>query len=95
MASTEVKTGEHGAVDHPTIDTGWRREPADAPSARFGWHGVATKTFYIAGWFSVFAVLAMIIGNHEGRVEDLYLIGFAALMAYFLIKGMVTKKKWS
>lgn len=87
MASTDVEHAE-------TVDTGWVREPADAPSARFGWHGVATKTFYIAGWFVVVALFAMFIGNHIGHVEDLWLAGTAVVVAAFLLKGMLTKKKW-
>lgn len=86
MASTEV--------EHHAIDTGWRHEPADAPSARFGWHGVATKSMYIAGWFCVVVLLCMMIGNQKGHVEDLYLIGFAVVLAIFLLRGMLTKRKW-
>ncbi|GAC68973.1 DUF2631 domain-containing protein [Gordonia soli] len=88
MASTEV---EH----HDEVDTGWVREPADAPSARFGWHGQGRKTFAIAGWFCVLALLGMLIGNHIGHVEDLYLIGGAIVLAYFLLKNTLPKRgKW-
>lgn len=88
MASTDVEHAEE-------IDTGWRHEPADAPSARFGWHGVATRTFYIAGWVCVVILLAMFFGNHVGHVEDIWLAASAAVLAVFLLKGMLTKKKWS
>lgn len=88
MASTEV--------EHDSVDTGWVREPADAPSARFGWHGRATKTFFIAGWFCVLALLGMLIGNHTGKVEDIWLICIALALAFFLIKGMFFNRdsKW-
>ncbi|MEE3850672.1 DUF2631 domain-containing protein [Gordonia sp. LSe1-13] len=85
MASTEVEQ----------IDTGWVREPADAPSARFGWHQSARKGFMFAGWFCVLALLGMLIGNHTGRVEDLYLIGFALVLVYFLVKPAFAKRgRW-
>lgn len=88
MASTEL--------DHnDDIDTGWTHEPAQAPSARFGWHGVATKSFYIAGWFCVLALLGMLVGNHVGHVEDIWLVATAAGLAAILVKGMVAKTKWS
>ncbi|MGV9712368.1 DUF2631 domain-containing protein [Gordonia sp. NPDC003424] len=77
MASTEVEP----------VDTGWVREPADAPSARFGWHGQARKSFLIAGWFFVAFLLLMMIGNHRGHVEDIWLIATALVLAYFLIKA--------
>ncbi len=80
MASTEVE---------------YKPEPAEAPSARFGWHGEATKTFKIAGWFSVAALLFMMIGNQKGHVEDLWLIGFALALAFILIRGEVLSRgKW-
>jgi hypothetical protein len=74
----------------------YKREPADAPSARFGWHGEGLKTFKIAGWVSIIALLAMTIGNHEGHVEDLFLIGFALLLAFILIRGeIISRRKWA
>ncbi|NMN99780.1 DUF2631 domain-containing protein [Gordonia sp. TBRC 11910] len=92
MAGTAVQ--EHDS--HAQIDTGWKREPADAPSARFGWHGQARKTFTVVGWFFVAFLLFMMIGNHKGKVEDLYLIGFAAVLAFFLIKNWwPSRRKWS
>lgn len=87
MASTEV--------EHTAVDTGWVREPVNAPSARFGWHGQATKTFQIAGWFVVFSLLAMLIGNHHGHVEDIWLIAIAAGLAFILIKNTIGRRgRW-
>ena len=81
MASTEVE---------------YKREPADAPSARFGWHGEGLKTFKIAGWVSIVALLVMMIGNHEGHIEDLFLLGFALLLAFILIRGeILSRRKWA
>lgn len=80
MASTEVE---------------YKPEPAEAPSARFGWHGEGIKTFKIAAWVSVIALLGMIIGNHEGHVEDFYLIGFAALIIFILVRDeIISRGKW-
>lgn len=81
MASTEVE---------------YKREPADAPSARFGWHGEGLKTFKIAAVVSIVALLVMMIGNHEGHVEDLFLLGFALLLAFILIRGeILSRRKWA
>lgn len=81
MASTEVE---------------YKREPADAPSARFGWHGEGLKTFKIAGLVSIVALLVMMIGNHEGHVEDLFLLGFVLLLAFILIRGeILSRRKWA
>ncbi|MCK0518455.1 DUF2631 domain-containing protein [Williamsia sp. DF01-3] len=81
MASTEVE---------------YKREPADAPSARFGWHGEGLKTFKIAAVVSIVALLVMMIGNHEGHIEDLFLLGFALLLAFILIRGeILSRRKWA
>ncbi|NDK91987.1 DUF2631 domain-containing protein [Gordonia desulfuricans] len=87
MASTDVEHSDD-------IDTGWRHEPADAPSARFGWHGVATRNFYVAGWISVVILLCMLVGNHVGHVEDIWLIASALIVAAFILRGMFAKKQW-
>ena len=93
MASTEV---EHSSDTHSgEIDTGWRREPADAPSARFGWFGIPRTPSIIAGWFCVAALLFMLIGNQVGHVEDIYLIAIALVLALVLLYKMFQKKKWS
>ncbi|MGB3303844.1 DUF2631 domain-containing protein [Gordonia sp. (in: high G+C Gram-positive bacteria)] len=82
MASTEVET----------IDTGWVREPADAPSARFGWHGVARKSIAIASFVTALILLAMLKGNHEGHVEDIYLIIIAVFLIGYTVYSMIPRK---
>lgn len=93
MAATDV---EHAGGHAEVIDTGWRREPYDAPSARFGWHGVATKTFGGAAIFFALFLLAMLIGNHTGRVEDIWLIAFAAGLVIICARNAwLSRGKWS
>jgi hypothetical protein len=81
VASTEV--------DHPTVDTGWVREPVAAPSARFGWHGFGRKSASLAGVLVIIALLGMTIGNHEGHVEDFFLVGIAVIVAVLLLKNTI------
>ena len=64
MASIDV---EHTGGQADVIDTGWRREPADAPSARFGWFGSATKTFYGAAIFFAAFLLGTFAIPHANR----------------------------
>lgn len=85
MASTEVDT----------IDTGWVREDPDAPSARFGWSGTADRTYAIAAFVSGIIMLCMLVGNHVGHVEDIWLIFFAVfLFAYPAFKLRKRKGQW-
>lgn len=85
MAGTELEPTSDRAV--ATVD------PAEVPSAAWGWSGESRRTFQIAGWFITFALLAMLIGNHQGAVEDLYLIGLAAALAGMLIRDSVLRRK--
>ena len=67
-------------------------DPQDEPSAEWGWHGGFPKGMVIAGWVSVFILLAMNIGNHTGRVENLWLIGIALVMAVGLVLHSARKR---
>ncbi|ONM49364.1 DUF2631 domain-containing protein [Nocardia donostiensis] len=85
MAAKELEPTSDRAVT--TVD------PAEVPSAAWGWSGESRRTFQVAGWFVVFALLAMIIGNHQGQVENIFLVGFAALMAFILVRDVVLRRK--
>jgi hypothetical protein len=51
----------------------------------WGWHGEAGKAGRITGYVMIVFLLVMLVGNHEGRVEDLWLIGFALTIAVSLL----------
>ncbi|MGO4442839.1 DUF2631 domain-containing protein [Mycobacterium sp. 2YAF39] len=70
MATTEVErhTGSN------TVDV------EDVPSAAWGWSTENHKAIHIGGIVAALFLLAMLRGNHVGRVEDGFLIGFAALI---------------
>nr|WP_157362264.1 DUF2631 domain-containing protein [Haloechinothrix halophila] len=67
------------------IETKPQVDPRDEPSAEWGWHGSFPKATQVMGWTIVFVLLAMLIGNHEGNVENLWLVGFAAVIAGMLV----------
>lgn len=67
MASTEVE--RHTGVD-----------VEDVPSARWGWSTENYKVIHIGGLLAAGFLLAMMRGNHVGRVEDAFLIAFAVLI---------------
>ncbi|MCP2280248.1 DUF2631 domain-containing protein [Nocardia amikacinitolerans] len=87
MAATDIEpaNNERAVVTH--VDT------AEVPSAEWGWSGESRRTFRIAGWFVAFALLAMIIGNHKGLIEDIYLVGFAALIVVILVRDSILRRK--
>ena len=55
----------------------------EVPSAEWGWSKENHRAIQIGGLMSAAFLLAMLHGNHTGRVEDIFLIGFAAVV--FLI----------
>ncbi|MGH3431766.1 MAG: DUF2631 domain-containing protein, partial [Thermocrispum sp.] len=59
MAGQELQT-------RPKVD------PADEPSAEWGWHGSFPNLVQVMGWVIVGSLLAMLIGNHNGRTEDIW-----------------------
>ncbi|AWV48105.1 hypothetical protein JK2ML_1584 [Mycobacterium leprae Kyoto-2] len=80
MASTE---GEHNAgVD-----------PAEVPSVAWGWSRINHHTWHIVGLFAIGLLLAMLRGNHIGHVENWYLIGFAALVFFVLIRDLLGRRR--
>ena len=62
-------------------------EPAD-----WGWHGETGKAGRRAAWVTVLVVLSYLIGNHEGRVEDLYVLGTAVLLVTVLVWDIVRRR---
>ena len=40
----------------------------------------------------VVALLGMTIGNHQGHVEDIFLVGLAGLMALMLVVDSLTQR---
>ena len=73
MASTEVD--QYQGVD-----------PAEVPSAAWGWSRINIPTWHALGVFIIIFLLAMLRGNHVGHVEDLWVIGFALLGVFFLVR---------
>jgi len=50
------------------------------------------KAARIAGTISIVALLLMTIGNHEGNVEDVWLVVIAAIIAVLLIGDAVLRR---
>ena len=55
----------------------------------WGWHGETGKAGRIGAWFAVAALLTYLLGNHEGRMEDLWLIGSALVMVALSVRNTI------
>ena len=74
MAGSELEKRPVNAVDK-----------RDEPSAEWGWHGGFPRGTLVAGIFTAIAMFAMLIGNHVGRTEDLWLIGVGVAIIVGLV----------
>lgn len=82
MVSTEVER-------HAGVDT------ADVPSAAWGWSRINHRTWHFVGLGIFGFLLLMLKGNHVGHIEDWFLIGFAALVLFVVVRDMVGRRRGS
>ena len=88
---------ERISVDHPAterVNQPGREEAVVRTDAHpveherpeeWGWHGETGKWGRIGGWSATLATLTFLIGNHEGRVEDLWILGIVLVMVIILL----------
>lgn len=71
-------------------------DPADEPSVGWGWHGQATNTFRIAGWFFAVFLLLLIFDNIETATATIYLCVSAGVVVAFLLADLYRRhNKWN
>ena len=58
----------------------------------WGWHGETGKFGRVGAWFAVLLLLSFLVGNHEGRVENLFILGIAGVMVLILLWDMRRRK---
>ncbi|NLU81516.1 DUF2631 domain-containing protein [Rhodococcus sp. HNM0569] len=87
MTGSQLEPSSTDPVVVGKVDT------ADVPSAAWGWSGEAPRFFRFLGWFFAAVLLLMMIGNHHGKVEDLFLIGFAGVMVIMLVRDIILRRK--
>ncbi|MGE2690766.1 DUF2631 domain-containing protein [Mycolicibacterium pulveris] len=83
MPSTEVER-RTGAND---VDV------EDVPSAEWGWSKENPKWIHIGGLLGAAFLLIMLHGNHTGHVEDLFLLGFAALIVIAVVRDWWLRRR--
>jgi hypothetical protein len=74
------------AVAGTEVERAGEVDVADVPSAHWGWSKIDHRNWHIVGLTIVFLLLLMLDGNHVGHIENLYLIGFAALALFLVVR---------
>ena len=84
----EVETAHHGEIVSYN---------PDAPSEEWGWHGhwsdFAPRGRFLLLGLGVVGLLLMLLGNHQSHVEDYFLIITALLMAGWMARTYVQRKR--
>lgn len=82
----------HGVATQPA--SGHELVPRERPED-WGWHREFKVLPRVVGWLAVVSLLAMIVGNHNGQVENLWVLGTAAVIVAVLIwDGMRRRNAW-
>jgi hypothetical protein len=58
----------------------------------WGWHGEAGRTGRVFGWILAVVLLTLMVGNHEGRIEDIYLALASATLIVTLLWDIRRRK---
>jgi hypothetical protein len=66
---------------------------AEVPSAAWGWSRINTRTWHSVGVFAFVFLLAMLRGNHVGHIENWFLIGFAVLTLFVLVRDLWGRRR--
>jgi hypothetical protein len=68
-------------------------DPADVPSAAWGWSKITYRTWYALGIFIILFLVGMLRGNHVGHVEDWFLLAFAAIVAAVMLRDVIMRRR--
>ncbi|GAA1874061.1 DUF2631 domain-containing protein [Pseudonocardia ailaonensis] len=67
-------------------------DPADEPSAEWGWHGTFPKATSAAGVFVAIALCLILIGHHASTTEILYAVIPAVVILAGVVWGNIRKR---
>ena len=66
---------------------------AEVPSAKWGWSRINHRAWHITGLLIAGFLLLMLHGNHVGRVEDIFLVGFALLVLGVVVRDLRGRRR--
>jgi hypothetical protein len=66
---------------------------AEVPSTAWGWSRINHRTWQATGLIIVIFLLAMLRGNHVGHIENWFLITFAALTLFILVRDLRGRRR--
>jgi len=89
QVSTASQPGRE--IDTASSWDGYVLEPHERPED-WGWHQEFKVVPRVLGWLAVISLLLMLVGNHTGRVENLWVIGTAAVIVAILVREALRRR---
>ena len=68
-------------------------DPAEVPSAAWGWSKIHYRVWYGLGIFIIVFLLGMLRGNHVGHIEDVWLVAFAVMIALVILRDVIMRRR--
>ena len=81
MARTSRRVARRSGVD-----------PADEPSAEWGWHGSFPNATRIAGVVVAILLLLLQIGPYQTHLQDFWMIAIALGILVFVVRGTIKRR---
>ena len=81
MARTSRRVARRGGVD-----------PADEPSAEWGWHGSFPNATRIAGVVVAIILLLLLIGPYQTHLQDFWIVPIALGILVFVVRGTIKRR---
>jgi hypothetical protein len=69
-------------VENTEVQRNTGVDTEEVPSANWGWSKENYRAIHIGGVLAAGFLLLMLKGNHVGKIEDWFLISFAALILF-------------
>ena len=81
MARTSRRLAQRSGVD-----------PADEPSAEWGWSGSFPNATRIAGILVAILLLVMLLGPYQVRLQDFWMIAIALGLIALVVRGTIKRR---
>jgi len=78
----------HAAAPRDAVPAGGLGEP----SVEWGWHGGFPRAARIGGWVMAAIMFLMLIGNHRGNIENLWLIAIGLIIVGILVADQIKRR---
>lgn len=92
ITGTQIPGGELEKPETRALAIEGTQATLDEPSAAWGWSGAFPKATRVAGWSVAVILLLLLIGNHRGRVEDIWVLVFFVGLVGILVRDIVRRR---